>query len=173
MFGERLFGLDAQTLFDAAVLCIDMFILFFFLSYKMFNPVRDLLNRRKEKIENDRKQAETDKLQAAKLREEYEARLKEIDKEAENILSETRQKALKNQDRITNEAKEEAGRIIAHAKSEAELEKKKVTDEVKREIIEVATLMAGKVAKASVDQKTQEALVDETLREIGDSTWLS
>ena len=71
------------------------------------------------------------------------------------------------------EAREEAARIIEHAKAEGELEKQKVADEVKKEIILVATLMANKLVTASIDQKTQDSLIEETLREIGDQTWLS
>ena len=173
MFGERLFGLDAQTLFDAGIVAVNMFVLFLFVSYFMLNPVRNLLDKRKERIANDRDQAEKDKLEAAKLKEDYDAKIKYVEKDAEAILSEARKKALKNEERIVAEAKEEAARIIAHAKNEAELEKQKVKDELKKEIIAVATLMAGKVAAASVDEATQNALIEETLKEIGESTWQS
>ena len=173
MFGERLFGLDAQILFDAGVLLITMFVLFFFLSYFLFNPVRDFMKKRKDKITEEREQAGRDKEEAAKLREEYESRLKNIDKEAEEILSSARAKALKNQSRIEEEARAEAGRIIAHAKHDGELEKKKVADDVKKEIIGVATVMAGKGAQASVDEAKQNELIEETLKEMGEDTWLS
>ncbi len=173
MFGERLFGLDAQVLFDAGIVAINMFVLFLFVSYFLLNPVRNLLDKRKERIANDREQAEKDKIEAAKLKDEYDARIKDVEKDAEAILSEARKKALKNEERIVAEAKEEAARIIAHAKNEAELEKKKVQDELKKEIIAVATLMASKVAAVSVDEATQNALIEETLKEIGESTWQS
>ncbi|MDE7432191.1 MAG: F0F1 ATP synthase subunit B [Lachnospiraceae bacterium] len=173
MFGERLFGLDAQTLFDAFIVAVNMLILFAFLSYFMFNPIRALLKKRQDRITGDREQAENDKAAAEKLKKEYDARIKDIEKDAELILSEARKKALKNEERIVDEAKEEAARIIAHAKTEAELEKKKAADNIKKEIIAVATLMAGKVAAASVDETTQNALVEETLKEIGEETWLS
>lgn len=88
-------------------------------------------------------------------------------------MSEARRKALKSEERIVNEAKEEAARIIAHAKKEAELEKQKAADDIKKEIISVATLMAGKVVAVSVDEKTQDTLIEETLKEIGEETWLS
>ena len=88
-------------------------------------------------------------------------------------MSEARKKALKNEERIVAEAKEEAARIISRANSEVELEKKKAADDMKKEIIAVATIMANKVVAASIDAKTQEALLEETLREIGDNTWLS
>ena len=56
---------------------------------------------------------------------------------------------------------------------EAELEKQKMSDDVKKEIISVASLMAGKVVAVSVDKNLQNQLIDETLKEIGDKTWLN
>ncbi|MBQ8729949.1 MAG: ATP synthase F0 subunit B, partial [Lachnospiraceae bacterium] len=82
-------------------------------------------------------------------------------------------KALKNEERIISEAKEEASAIIEQARKEAELEKQKASDDVKKEIIRVATLMAGKMVSVSMDDATQAKLIEDTLGEIGDSTWLS
>ena len=40
-------------------------------------------------------------------------------------------------------------------------------------MIAVASMMAAKVVAASIDTKIQDTLVDETLKEMGDSTWLA
>ena len=53
------------------------------------------------------------------------------------------------------------------------MQKAKVADDVKKEMISIAAAMAGKVVSASIDTTVQNSLVDETLKEIGDSTWLS
>ena len=58
-------------------------------------------------------------------------------------------------------------------KVEAELEKKKMADEVKREMVAVASVMAAKIVAANIDANAQHELIEETLKEIGDSTWLS
>lgn len=52
-----------------------------------------------------------------------EQKLKEIDKEAQAILSEARKKAMKTENEIVAEAKEEAARIITRANNEIELER--------------------------------------------------
>ncbi len=88
-------------------------------------------------------------------------------------MSEARQKALKNEARIMDEAKEEAGRIIERARQEAALEKKRAIDEVKQEMVAVASMMAAKVVTASMNIQIQDTLVEETLKEMGDSTWQS
>ena len=74
---------------------------------------------------------------------------------------------------IVDEAKMEAARIIEHAKKEAELEKKRVADDMKKEMVAIASCLAGKVVAASIDTTVQDSLIDETIKEMGDKTWLS
>ncbi|MCM1089938.1 MAG: F0F1 ATP synthase subunit B [Butyrivibrio sp.] len=170
---ERMFGIDWQLLSDATLTLIAVFTLFAVMSYFLFNPARKMLNNRKEKIKGELEDAKNNMEEANRLREEYETKLRDINKEAESILSEARKKALANENQIIAEAKEEAARIMERARTEAELEKQKVSDEVKTEIISIASLMAGKVVNASIDTTIQGQLVDETLKEIGRDTWLS
>ena len=143
------------------------------MSNLLFNPARKLLKDRQSRIAKDISDANEDKESAAALKAEYESKLKDIDKEAEVILSEARQKALKNESKIIDEAKQEAARIIKRAQEEAELEKKHAMDDVKQDMIQIASMMAQKVVAASIDTKIQDSLVEETLREMGESTWQS
>ena len=170
---ERLFNLDWQLIADSCLMIIALFFLFLLLSYFLFNPARAFLEGRREKIRGELESAARDMADAESMKAEYEKKLKEIEKEAESILSEARRKALHNESRIVAEAKEEAARIIERARVEAELEKQKLSDDVKKEIISVASLMAGKVVAASIDTTVQEQLIEETLKEMGDKTWLS
>ncbi len=170
---SRLFGLDFQLLHDSVLSIIAVFVLFLVASYFLFNPVREMLEKRQNKIKEELDSAQKDMDDARALKAEYEAKLKDIDKEAEKVMSEARKKALASETRIVDEAKEEAARIIERADAEAELEKKKAADDVKKEMVVIASMMAGKVVSASIDTTVQDELVDETLKEIGDSTWLS
>lgn len=170
---SRLFDLDFQLLHDAALMIVAIFVLFLFMSHFLFNPARKVLSDRASKIKNDLDTAQAEKSDAIALKEEYETKLRDIDKQAEEILSQARQKALANEADIIAKAKEEAARIIDRANVEAELEKKKVADDVKKEMINIASVMAGKVVAANIDATVSESLIDETLKEIGESTWLS
>lgn len=170
---SRMFDLDWQLVADSCLMLVAIFVLFFALSYLLFNPAREMLNARKEKIRGELLTAEQNLEESKALREEYEKKLKEIDKEAEGILSDARRRALDNESKIVAEAKDEANRIKDRAHVEAELEKQKLSDEVKQEIISVASLMAGKVVAASIDTTVQEQLLNDTLKEMGDDTWLN
>ena len=99
--------------------------------------------------------------------------IKNVDREAESILSAARKKAIDNEAAIVAKAKEEAHSIVERANSEAEQEKLRVKDDVKKEMINVASAVARKAVGSSMDVSVQESLVDETLKEIGEGTWLS
>lgn len=168
---SRLFDLDAQLLADSALNIVAVIALYFLLSYLFFNPVRKVLEDRKKLIADNVASAKKDKEEAESLKNDYDEKIKQIGKEADEILGAARQKALKNEAKIESEAKEEASRIIARANQEAELEKKRALDDMKQEMISVAALMAGKVVSANMNADIQESLVDETLKEMGESTW--
>ncbi|SET09454.1 F0F1 ATP synthase subunit B [[Clostridium] polysaccharolyticum] len=168
---NRIFGLDLQLLVDAGIMAIAMLVLFFFISSLLFNPARAFLKKRQQYIQEQLDNAKRDEKQAKEFKAEYDGKLKQIDKEADALISEARKKALKQETVIINEAKEEAVKMIDRANKDIELEKSKVQDEMKQEIINVASAMAGKIVKFSMDEKTQSKLFDETLREMGDGTW--
>ena len=135
---DYLFDLTGQLLQDAVLMIIAVFVLFLVASHFLFNPARDMLKKRQEKIKGE--------LDDAKESMESADALK-----AEDILTQARKKALENENRIIAEAKNEAAVIIKQARNEAELEKRKAADDVKREMISFAAMMAGSVTKGAVD----------------------
>lgn len=169
----RLFDLDFQLLADSVLLIIAVVTLFLVMSYNLFNPARAFLQKRQDKIREELEDAKNNQEDARILREEYESKLQKIDKEAESILADARKRALANENRIVAAAKEEAAAIVERAREEARLEKQKMADDVKKEIVAVAAMMAGKVVASNMDVTIQNGLIDETLKEMGDSTWLS
>lgn len=170
---DRLIGFDPQLLHDAVLMGINIFILFFALSYLLFNPVRDVLEKRRKKVADELANAAQDQASAAAMKAEYEAKLKDVNKEAEDILETARRKAKAREEEMLEEAKAEAARIIERANREVQLEKKKALDDMKQEVVSIAAMMAEKVVANSMNAQIQDALIDETLKEMGESTWQS
>ena len=103
---DRLFTLDAQFLFDAVVLGLSMLLLFTILSYLLFNPVRSLLEKRRQRVLDDQETAKREKTGGnTHTKKSMTERLKEVDKEAQEILSAARKKAMQNEAKIVAEAK--------------------------------------------------------------------
>jgi len=170
---ERLINFDPQWINDVVITGVNIFILFFAMSYLLFDPARAFLEKRRQKIANDLETAKNSKEDAVALKAEYEDRLKAINKEAEQIMDEARKKAKKQEAEILAEAREEAGRILERANREIDLERKKALEDVKTEIVSIAAMMAGKAVAASMDVRIQDSLIEETLKERGESTWQS
>ena len=139
---NRLIGFDPQLLSEVFFTAINIFILFFGLSYLLFNPVRDLLEKRKQKIAGELADAAESKKSAEAMKEEYESKLKEVSKEADAILEEARRKGKAREAEIIEEARKEAARIVERGNREVELEKKKALDDMKQELVSIASLMA-------------------------------
>ena len=171
--GDYIFGLDPQLLVDSAITILAMFFVFLLLSYLLFNPARNLMKKRQEGIREQMETAAREKQDAIQFKAEYDEKIKNVQKETDEILSEARKKALKKESVMLEEAREEAAQIVARANREVELEKSKVKDEMKQEIINVATAMAGKIVASSLDESKQSQLLADTLEEMGDETWLS
>jgi F-type H+-transporting ATPase subunit b len=170
---DRLFNLDGQLINDAVLVLISVFTLFFVASKSLFNPVRKVLEHRREKIRNELETAAADKEAAEALKKEYEEKLKGVNAEAESILNAARKQALANENQIKAQAKEEAAHIIAQAQKEAELEKAKAKDAIKTEIIEIAAIMATKAIADQINVQIQDKLINDALKEMGKSTWQS
>ena len=93
-YDNRIFGLDPQLLFQVAFQMLAIFILFLLASYLLLDPVRKILNDRKERVMKEQKEAKESREQAVRFKDEYDTKLKRIDKEAEQILSDARKKAI-------------------------------------------------------------------------------
>ena len=168
---NRIFGLDFQLGVDVIILALAVFCLFLLMSYLVFNPARELMKKRQEKIQDTMDNAQKEKQDAVAFKAEYEGKLKTAENEVEEILSEGRKKAVKRENEILEQAGLEAKRITERAQKEAELEKNKMQYEFKKEMVSVAAAMAGRFISEGIDEKKQAELVDEALNEMGDETW--
>ena len=168
---DKIFGLDPQLLVDTGITLIAMLVLFILLSYLLFNPARKLIQKRKDYIQGQLDEAAKAQTDAMEMKSEYDEKLSQVDKETAELLADARRKALSREKEIVEKASEEAHQIKMRAEKEVELEKEKVRDEMKQEMVQVASVMAGKFVAASMDEDKQAQLIDETLKEMGDDTW--
>lgn len=169
--GGSLLSFDKQFLFSLGVQLINTLILFFVLTKLLFKPVSNFMQKRAERIQSQLEQAKAEEENALKLKAEYESKLQDIQKEADAILKEAREKALKQESSIIEQARKESETIRNRALADIEREKAKVTDEMKKEIIEVASLMAGKFIASSIDSEKHNDLINEIIEQMGDVSW--
>ena len=168
---DRLIGFDPQLLADAAIVGVNVLILFAILTYLLFDPVRKVLNDRRERIAAELQDAASKEEKANAMKAEYEFKLKDINKEADRILEDARKKAKIKEEEILSNAREEAERIPDRANKQIEMEKKKAMDDMKQEMVGLAAIIAQKAITSSMNVDVQASLVDETLKEMGEGIW--
>ncbi len=168
----RLFGLDVQLVFDAIVMFVFIMLLYMILSKLFFKPVRSFMEKRQEGIDEDYAGAKDDHDRALELRAAYEEKLKSVNKEAENLMSISRRKALKQQEEILDNARMQAEKILSKARQEVTLEKSRTMDEVKKQSASLAVLMASEFISVRRPESA-DAYVEEIYREMDGDTWQS
>lgn len=164
---ERLFGLDYQTLFDTAFTMVNVLILYVFLKYVLFIPVRKLLEERKKRLDDQNSRAAADTAEAQKLKAEYEQRILEAGREADNILGESRREMIKKEQEVLDDAKTRAADIMSAARSEASKDFEAAQSSVRDEVKDIASAMAARVTNQKVDRPVDDALLNEALKEAG------
>ncbi|PHV69860.1 ATP synthase F0 subunit B [Sporanaerobium hydrogeniformans] len=169
----RIIGFDVQLLFDLAEQWFATMVIVFILYKLLFKPATDFLDKRKVGIAKNIDDANKSKVEAIELKKNYESKLAKIEDEANQILKDTRAKALLREEQIIKEAKEEAENIKRKALDDIKLEQERIKDELKKEMIEVSTIMASKFVSASIDETKQNEMIDDIIKEMGDVQWLS
>ena len=121
--GDYIFGLDPQLLVDSAITILAMYFVILLLTYLLINPARNLMEKRQEGIREQMETAAREKQDAIQFKAEYDEKIKNVQKETDEILSEARKKALKKESVMLEEAREEGAQMVARANREVDLEK--------------------------------------------------
>lgn len=165
--------LDKQLLIQVCIQLINTGILCFVLSKLLYNPVLNFLKARKEKVASQLDEAASKLKEAELLKAQYEAKLKDIDNERNEILESARDSAKKNSRQIISDARKEADLIKNRAEKDIVNEREKAKDDMKREIIEVSTEMSRRFIAKQISSAEQEQLFEDTVKELEELEWTS
>ena len=150
---------------------IMVLVLFFILGKLLFKPVQKILEKRRENIANSIEQARQDQDAAKELREQYEDKLRNIQAERDQILSDAYKTAKKREAAILEEARAEAQRMRDRAAKDIERDQAHARDELRQEAVQMAVILAQKFVSASIRESDQSALVEEALSGMEGADW--
>ena len=167
------FSLNWHTLVSIIIHLFNVGLLAFILSRLLYNPVKNFMANRANRVKEQLQTAEETEAKANELKALYEGKIKEIDKERDNILEEARKLAIERSKLLLAEAKKDADEMKAHAKLVVETERERIKDEIKEAIIDISAAMANKFITLNIDQNTQERLFAESMAEMEHSVFRS
>ena len=159
-FNNKLFPNGLWDLIIQLAAFVILLILVFLLGYK---PLKKMLDKRKEYVQNQLDEAEKAKktISDASLLAQQE-----IDKgkqEASTIIQEAKAQASVEAASIINEAKEQASAKRRAADEEIKLAQEASKQEIRQEIIDVALQASSQILARNVDDKDNQRMVDELL----------
>ena len=111
------------------------------------------------------------KMEALNQKEVYDAKLKDVGKEAHSILESAKARAEEEKDEIIQNAQNQAEHIKRKAQEEIERDKRNAQKEMREAISDVAIEAAKKLVEKEMDEKIQKQFVQDFIDQAGDKEW--
>jgi F-type H+-transporting ATPase subunit b len=145
---------------------INSLILFGFLAYILYKPLKNYLIKRNKKIKETYYQAESQRKEAEEQLAMIEKRLRNLEKEMYEIREKAELNAKKERERIIQEGIKEAERIKKLTQKEIEQQLKKGFEELKTYAIELSVSIAEKKIKKSLTPEKHRYLINKYIEKI-------
>jgi F-type H+-transporting ATPase subunit b len=146
------------------------FAIVFFFIWKWAVPAfNEMLEKRQKAIKDDLEAAESEKAEAAALKEDYAKQLSGAREEATRIVEEARQVGESARADIVARAESEAEDIKVRAHQELDAERERAVTAMRREVAGLSLDVAEKLVGQTLDRSGQQALVDQFIDELGQS----
>ena len=169
----RVFAVDGQMLASILAQLFNACLLAAILGFILYKPVLQYMRRRTERITGQLDSARISLAEAEALKAEYQKQLNQIESQRMEVLEQAKAAAHESGRLILDEARAEAETIRLRAEEKAQEEQERLKEETRLYIIEVASTMAEKLVRRSVERELQNRLFDETLAELEEASWLS
>ena len=152
---------DKSLLIQIGIMWFNVAVLTVILVKLLYNPVKNYMAARTQRIQNEIETARHERDKALDLKEKYETLIGDIEKEREDILRQAHKKAMEKSDQLLFDARHEAELMYNRALADLELERKNVQDEMKKQMIEISVMMASRFVEVSIDRETQDRYIEE------------
>lgn len=147
---------------------INLVVLYLLLKHFLIGPVTNIMDQRKQMIEEGFKNAQVAQDDANRLKQEYETALNGAKQESVQLVEDARKSAKAEYDRIISEAGEKADTMLESAKESVRVEREQTMKELKSQIAGLAAASAAKIISGKADEKESQDLYDQFLKEAGE-----
>jgi F-type H+-transporting ATPase subunit b len=131
-----------------------------------YKPIMKMLDTRATKIKESLEAGERAKQEAVHAEAEIAKKIDEASASGQQIVGQAVKTAEEVKQRAAQDAKKEADAIVAKAQVEIDREKQESLTELRKEVADLAVMVAGKAIATSLDKETQRKLIDNALKEV-------
>lgn len=133
-----------------------------------WNPLMSVMKKREEQIADEIETAEKNRAEAERYLAEQQSELKKTREEAQAMINNAKELGENQAKEIIENAKAEAERIKKEAVAEIEREKEAAINSLKEQVASLSVMIASKVIEKELDEKGQEELINDYLKEVGE-----
>ena len=132
-----------------------------------WGPLVGMLEKRRQKIAEDFREAEHAKSEAQDLKGSYEQKLRAADAEARGRIQQAVAEGQRVAAEIKTQAQAEAARRLETALDEVAREREKAKEQLKQQVVQLSLRTAEKILRQKLDDPAQRRLAAEFIDEVG------
>lgn len=155
------------NILDAVYQILGFFILLMLLRKYALGPVVNMMQKREKHVADQISSAEKNREEAEKYLAEQREAIQSARREAKEIVENANKQSVLQAEEIISNAKGEAERMKDKALVEINQEKERAIAALREQVSTLSVLVASKVIEKELDEKEQEKLINETLKEVG------
>ena len=132
-----------------------------------FGPIMDMMEKREKHVADQIKSAEKNRDEAEQYLKEQREAIQTARQEAKEIVENAKKMSDQQAKDIVESARNESDRLKETAKAEINTEKEQAINALREQVSTLSVLVASKVIEKELDEKEQEKLIQDTLKEVG------
>lgn len=133
-----------------------------------WKPLMNMMEKRRQFIEDNLAHAEQERKEAEKIRLEYQAEMLKARQEAQAIIEKATKSSEERAAQILVEARQETEKMKKAAIVDIGLERDRAIADVRDQVVDMSIAVAEKIIQQKLDMKGQEALIEQFIQEVGD-----
>lgn len=150
---------------------INFLILVGVLTKFLYKPFLNVLDTRKQSIQDALDNAEMLNRRVNEKMDHYDRQIAKLEEQGREIIKDSKIRAEAQAADIVEEANKRAGEIIQAGKRQIEREQQKALDDMKQQIAALALLAAEKIVERDIAQIGQDKIVDDIIEQAGSRQW--
>lgn len=145
---------------------VNFLLLLLLLSWRAFPATRRTLADRRQKVEGALAQAEDEREEAVRLKEQHLAELRQARAEAQGILERAERTAAEQVRQVLEEAREQGERLKRQAEADIGRERDGAILALRREVGDLVVAATEKLVRRHVDESVDRQWIDEFLADV-------
>ena len=153
---------------DALYQLLAFLVLMWLLKKFAWGPLMNVMKKREEHVANEIDQAEKARKEAEELLAQHQQMVKEARQQSQEFIEQAKLQGETQKEEIISAARQEAERLKESARLEIQQERENAVKALREQVASLSVLIASKVIEKELDEKDQEALIQEYIKKAGE-----